>query len=142
VSKYAILFVAFVSLFLLSDAGAQDASVVADYIEDRQRITLEAKEEAAIADLNTLYDLCHVYYDSHMGYPQNMAILAAETTGNVPKRLVQGEGEISGYQYAYSSADRNRFEIYAYPPDKKKKQFYIDQGGKARLNDKFGPLIQ
>jgi hypothetical protein len=142
VSKYAILFVAFVALFLLSDAGAQDASVVADYSEDRPKITLEANEEAAIADLKTLYDLCHVYYDAHLGYPENMPILAAEVTGNVPKRLVQGEGEVSGYQYAYSCVDRNRFEIYAYPPDKKKKQFYIDQRGEVRLNDAFGPLIQ
>lgn len=118
-------------------AEDDDISEIAD---DEKPIVLSAKEAQAVADLQTLHDVCIVYRDTTSGFPEALGILLKGNSPSLSKELGSGENPKIGYHYYYGYIDRDRYEIYAEsnPP---RRTFYIDETGIVRLGDKSGQPV-
>ncbi len=118
-------------------ADGDDTSEIPD---EQKPIILSAKEAQAVADLQTLHDVCIVYRDTTSGFPEALGILLEGNSPSLSKELGNGENPKIGYHYYYAYIDRDKYEIYA-ESNLPRRTFYIDETGIVRLGDKSGQPV-
>ena len=111
-----------------------------DTVEENGPLILNTKEAQAVADLQSLHDVCIAYRDTTSGFPEDLNVLTQGNSPSISKELAGGENQKIGYHYYYNYIDRDRYEISA-EADPPQRAFYIDEQGEVKLGDKFGPTV-
>jgi prepilin-type N-terminal cleavage/methylation domain-containing protein len=101
------------------------------------RSRIDSNEFAAIANMRSLFNAVQMYYTDNKSYPSTLVdLLSASGPGYISKQMAT-TGRKSGYNFTYTSSDRNSFYINADPETVGKtgtRHFYIDQSGVLKQN--------
>ncbi|MFC1674367.1 type II secretion system protein [Candidatus Omnitrophota bacterium] len=106
----------------------------------RSRIT--ANEGAALGNIRTINQGCHLYHIQQGSFPQDLNDLVEINPPYIDSAL--GSGSKQGYDFIYVNPDPDSFTLNANPATalfRQGRYFYIDQNGiiRAKIGGPAGP---